>query len=132
MTSSRPYLIRAIYDWITDNGLTPYLLVDATIEGVDVPRRYVENGRIVLNIAPSATAALSLGSDAVEFSARFGGTPVHLYIPVTAVMAIYARENGQGMMFNEEGGGGDGGGGEGRSTEREKSSSSRPQLKVIK
>ncbi len=103
MTSSRPYLIRAMYDWIVDNGMTPHLLVDAEREGVIVPRQYVENGRIILNIAPSAVASLSLGNERIEFNARFGGAPMKVDLPVEAVMAIYVRENGQGMMFSEEG-----------------------------
>ena len=102
MTSSRPYLIRALYEWIVDNDLTPYLLVDAALEGVEVPRQYVENGKIVLNVAPRAVQALDLGNEAVAFEARFSGQAQLLYIPTRAVLAIYARENGQGMMFSED------------------------------
>ncbi len=108
MTSSRPYLIRAIYDWVVDNGMTPYLLVNADGEGVSVPQQYVDNGKIVLNIAPGAVSSLSLGKEFIEFGARFGGVATALMIPVTAVLAIYARENGQGMMFNETDRSGDG------------------------
>lgn len=104
MTSSRPYLIRAIYEWIVDNQLTPHLLVDAA-EDVTVPRDYVENGRIVLNVAPMAVSALQMGNEEISFSARFGGRPMNICIPIPRVQAIYARENGQGMMFpaQEEG-----------------------------
>ncbi len=102
MTSSRPYLIRALYQWIVDNGVTPYILVDALIEGVDVPPQYVQDNKIVLNIAPMAVQGLTLGDDVITFSARFSGESVNLLVPTEAVMAIYARENGQGMMFNEE------------------------------
>lgn len=102
MKSSRPYLIRALNEWILDNDTTPHLVVDASLSGVQVPRDYVANGQIVLNISPSAVKGLLLGDDAVEFNARFGGVPVNVYVPVYAVMAIYARENGQGMVFGQE------------------------------
>lgn len=102
MTSSRPYLIRALYQWIVDNGVTPYILVDADVEGVDVPPQYVQDNKIVLNIAPMAVQGLTLGDDVISFSARFSGQSVNLVVPTESVMAIYARENGQGMMFNEE------------------------------
>lgn len=102
MNSSRPYLIRAINEWILDNALTPYLLVNAEATGVDVPRRYVDNGKIVLNINPHAISSLNIANDHIEFSARFGGTPMLVYIPMAAVLAIYAKENGRGMMFNED------------------------------
>lgn len=105
MTSSRPYLVRAIYQWIVDNGLTPHLLVDASNDDVMVPADYVEGGRIVMNIAPMAVQGLTLGNEEVTFSARFGGKPMSVQIPVQRVMAIYTRENGQGMMFAEEPGG---------------------------
>jgi len=104
VTSSRPYLIRALYEWIIDNSCTPYLLVDATVKQAQVPAEYVENGKIVLNISPSAVRRLSLANDQVRFSARFGGRAHEIAIPVQAVLAVYARENGQGMMFNEDGG----------------------------
>jgi len=106
MTSSRPYLIRALYEWIVDNGLTPHLLVDATRPGVEVPQAYVDDGRIVLNIAPLAVHGLALGNERIEFDARFRGVPHHVVVPPAAVLAIYARENGQGMLFGEEEGGG--------------------------
>ncbi len=102
MTSSRPYLIRAIYQWIVDNGMTPHLLVDAAAEGVTVPREYVENNKIILNVGPMAAHGLVLGNTHIEFSARFAGKPRQVTIPAHAVLAIYARENGQGMVFNDE------------------------------
>lgn len=102
MTSSRPYLIRALYEWIVDNGFTPYMLVDTSLDMVEVPRAFVENGRIILNISPEATHSLVLGNEAVTFNARFSGTAMDVYVPVVSVLAIYARENGQGMMFGEQ------------------------------
>lgn len=102
MTSSRPYLIRALYEWIVDNYLTPYLVVDAEVEGIDVPRQYVEAGRIILNVAPQATYGLQMKNDFIEFSARFSGIAMDITVPVSAVLAIYARENGRGMVFSEE------------------------------
>lgn len=101
MTPLKPYLIRAIYDWIVDNKCTPYLLVNADAKGVMVPGQYVEDGRIVLNLRPQAVHGLTLGDGAVEFSARFGGTPMQVRVPMAAVLAIYARENGRGMVFEE-------------------------------
>ena len=102
MTSNRPYLIRALYEWIVDNGLTPHLLVNAESAEVEVPKHYAHEGRIVLNISASAVRSLQLGNAAIEFSARFGGTPYLVRIPIKAVLAIYAQENGQGMAFGEE------------------------------
>lgn len=102
MSSSRPYLIRALYEWLADNDLTPYIAVDATIDDVMVPEQHVHDGQIVLNIAMSAVRELDISNEAVSFSARFGGVPQHVYVPVQAVMAIYARENAQGMVFGQE------------------------------
>lgn len=101
ISSSQPYLLRAIYQWIIDNDMTPYLLVDAHGSDVIVPRQYIENGKIILNIAPRAVNVLELGSEYVGFNARFAGQPMQVTIPVNAVLAIYAKENGQGMVFNE-------------------------------
>jgi stringent starvation protein B len=101
MTTSRPYLIRALYDWIVDNGMTPYVLVNADDDQVVVPRQFVEGGKIVLNINPSAVQNLELGNGLVEMDARFSGTPMHISVPVMSVLAIYARENGQGIFFRE-------------------------------
>jgi stringent starvation protein B len=102
VTSSRPYLIRAIYDWLIDNGLTPHLLVDADQPGVEVPRAHVKDGQIVLNVSPSAVHQLELGNDLIRFAARFGGQPMTVFLPPAAVLGIYARENGRGMVFPEE------------------------------
>lgn len=102
MTSTRPYLIRAIYDWILDNRGTPYLLVDATFDGVRVPRQAIKEGQVLLNIAPHAIDRLELGIDEVRFNARFSGVSQSIVAPVAAVLAIYAQENGQGMMFPAE------------------------------
>ncbi|RMD71341.1 MAG: ClpXP protease specificity-enhancing factor [Gammaproteobacteria bacterium] len=102
MTSSRPYLLRALYEWICDNGLTPHLLVDATLPRVEVPEAYVNQGKIVLNISPQAVQHLNIDQAWVSFDARFSGTPMHVAFPVQAVLAIYAKENGKGMMFEEE------------------------------
>jgi len=102
MTTSRPYLIRAIHEWILDNAMTPYMLVDIEGEGVDVPRQHGQNGKIVLNISPHAVDGLVMGNDAIGFRARFTGIATDVYVPVEAVLAIYAKENGRGMVFNEE------------------------------
>lgn len=104
MTSTRPYLLRALYEWIVDNNMTPYLLIDAEHADVHVPSQYIENGRIVLNVSPSAVRELDLGNDGVLFSARFSGKPFEVSVPMTAVKAIYAQENGRGMVFSEEDG----------------------------
>lgn len=128
MTPSRPYLIRALYEWIIDNGQTPYILVNAEDEQVVVPRQFVEGGKIVLNVNPSAVQNLELGNQLVELDARFSGTPMHVSVPVNSVLAIYARENGKGMVFSDEDGGDepppDGGPDEDKSR--------RPQLRVVK
>lgn len=102
MTSNRPYLVRALYDWICDNGLTPYLLVDAASSGVRVPPQAVKDGRVVLNIAPRAVNQLQLADDMVSFQARFSGVPMLVLVPMPAILAIYAMENGQGMLFPAE------------------------------
>ncbi|RZL66705.1 MAG: ClpXP protease specificity-enhancing factor [Variovorax sp.] len=97
-SSTRPYLIRALYEWCTDNGFTPYVAVQVD-DSVQVPREYVKNGEIVLNISFDATSSLKLGNDFIEFKARFAGTAREISVPVGRVIAIYARENGQGMAF---------------------------------
>ena len=102
MNSSRPYLIRAIHEWIVDNFMTPYLLVDVEGEGVDVPRQHGQNGKIVLNVSPQAVDGLVLGNEAIGFRARFGDIPTEVYVPIDAVLAIYSRENGRGMVFTED------------------------------
>ena len=97
-TSTRPYLIRALYEWCTDNGFTPYVAVSVD-NTVQVPREYVKNNEIVLNIGFDATSSLTLGNDFIEFKARFGGSAREILVPISHVIAIYARENGQGMAF---------------------------------
>ncbi len=134
MRSSRPYLIRAMYEWMLDNAATPHLLVDASHGDVRVPQQYVRDGKIVLNIGPTAVKGLVLGNDAIRFEARFGGRPMAVDIPVGRVLSIYTRETGEGMMFESEApppgdtpgpdtprGGGPPAGGKGR-----------PRLKVVK
>ena len=98
----RPYLLRALYDWIVDCELTPYLLVTVDDETVQVPQEYVSEGKIVLNVSPMAIRDLDLGQESVAFSGRFGGRPFPIYIPMTSIQAIYAKETGEGMMFEPE------------------------------
>ena len=127
MTSLKPYLIRAIYDWILDNNLTPHLLVDADNEQAVLPEDFIEDGRIVLNIRPEAIDALSLGNEEIQFNARFKGQPMRVIVPVAAVLAIYARENGKGMVFDQED--------DDHTpppTEPEKPATSKPHLRVVK
>ncbi|MBU1621329.1 MAG: ClpXP protease specificity-enhancing factor [Gammaproteobacteria bacterium] len=102
MTPNKPYLIRAFYEWIVDNNLTPYLVVNASIQGCKVPTQHIQNGQIVLNILPSAVGNMLMGNDVITFNARFGGKPFALTVPIKAVLAIYARENGAGTMFDAE------------------------------
>ncbi|HEC18771.1 MAG TPA: ClpXP protease specificity-enhancing factor [Gammaproteobacteria bacterium] len=102
MNSSRPYLLRAIYEWIVDNGMTPYLLVNAEHPHVVVPVEHVNNGKIILNIAPEAVQGLDMANEELSFNARFSGKPMHVSVPIAAALAIYARENGRGMVFNDE------------------------------
>ena len=102
MTSLRPYLIRSLHEWILDNSLTPYLLVDTEHKNTIVPEQFVQDGRIVLNLRPEAIQNLDLGNSEIEFNARFGGVPMHVEIPVSAVLAIYAQENGKGMIFDDD------------------------------
>jgi len=102
MILMRPYLIRALYDWIIDNDWTPHLVVNAEIEGVEVPREFVKEGKIILNILPSAVKNLELGNEWITFDARFSGKPLGIFIPIQAVLAVYAKENSLGMTFPEE------------------------------
>lgn len=102
MNSSRPYLIRALYEWIVDNDCTPHMLVNAEYPSVQVPQGFANDGQIVLNVSPSAVRHLHMDNDAVSFEGRFGGVPHTLYVPVGAILGIYARENGQGMVFELE------------------------------
>ncbi len=102
MTARRPYMLRAFYDWLVDNDLTPHLVVQATLAGVRVPQEFIQDGQIILNIAPRAVGNLELGNDTISFNARFGGRPHSVIVPLYAVLAIYARENGAGTMFEPE------------------------------
>jgi len=104
MISTRPYLIRAINEWACENGLTPHLLVNAQDEGVIVPVQHVHDGQIILNISPSAVQGIELGNEWIFFSARFSGQAMNIEVPVNSVLAIYARENGQGIFFPEDDG----------------------------
>lgn len=102
MTPNRPYLLRAFFDWIVDNECTPHLVVDADYPAVQVPTQFVQDGQIVLNISPSAVTGFSLDMEQLSFNARFGGQPMQVYVPLGAVLAIYARENGEGTVFTAE------------------------------
>ncbi|WP_375751392.1 ClpXP protease specificity-enhancing factor [Vibrio sp. HN007] len=102
MKPRRPYLLRAFYEWLVDNDLTPHLVVDATLAGVRVPLEFVQDGQIILNVAPRAVGNLEMGNDAITFNARFSGRPHSVIVPLYAVQAIYARENGAGTMFEPE------------------------------
>jgi stringent starvation protein B len=99
--SRRPYLLRAMHEWISDSNQTPHIVVDASLEGVEVPRQYVQGGKIILNVSSNATSMLSLGNDLVRFRARFGAATYDVSVPIVAVLGIYARETGQGMIFSE-------------------------------
>jgi stringent starvation protein B len=129
MTPNRPYLLRALNEWILDNAMTPQLLVDTSVTGTVVPESYVENGRIILNIQPDAVRNLVLGNEQITFSARFGGKSFNLIVPLNSVLAIYARENSKGLIFEIED----------KNTENSQDQTiektgkpSRPYLKVIK
>ena len=102
MTSSKPYLVRALYEWILDNDTTPYILVDTSSDQVSIPEGIANDGKVVLNLAPTAIQNLEMTNEHVSFSARFNGVAEDLYCPISALMAIYARENGEGMMFPPE------------------------------
>ncbi|MEX0429949.1 ClpXP protease specificity-enhancing factor [Spiribacter insolitus] len=135
MTPSRPYLIRGLYEWIVDNGLTPHLLVNAEGEAVEAPLEFADGGRLVLNVSPSAVRGLDLGNEWVAFNARFGGQPRQVNVPVVEVMAIYARENGRGMLFTPEDGDGEpppGGGQESGAGSGPPAGDNRPGLRVVK
>ncbi len=122
MTSLKPYLIRSIYEWIVDNSLTPHLLVDAANKNAIRPREFVEDGKIVLNIKPEAIQGLCLGNEAIEFNARFSGKPIHIIAPIQAILAIYARENGKGMIFDAD---------EGEPENDNPPPPNKPQLRVV-
>lgn len=102
MTPSRPYFVRAVYEWLNDNQLTAHIMVDANYPGAEVPQQYVQDGRIILNIAPGAVRDLFMDNNEVSFSARFGGIPVVVRAPTGSILGIYARENGQGMFFDDD------------------------------
>ncbi len=126
MTSNRPYLIRAIYEWLLDNECTPHLLIDANAEGVEVPQKFAQDGKIVLNVGPTAVEALSINNEEVTFMARFSGVSQLVALPVHAVLAIYAKENGRGMLFEEGENGPDEPGPKGKPDVKP------PSLKVVK
>jgi len=138
MTTTRPYLIRAFYEWIVDNECTPYIAVDVTVARTEVPKEYVDNGKIILNVSMSAVRNLSLNNDCITFSALFGGRSRDIYVPIQAVIAIYAKENGKGMVFAEEqdegdgDGGGSGGGRGDDSPPPESARKGKPNLTLIK
>ena len=102
MTSQKPYLIRAIYEWLLDNGSIPYLLVNTTYEGVKVPEAFIDDNKIVLNIAPDAVQHYHADNEWISFSARFSGKPMELFIPIEAVLGVYGKENNQGMFFTDD------------------------------
>lgn len=141
MTSSRPYLLRGIYEWIGDNQCTPHILVDTQVANVQVPPKFIVDNKIILNISADATAKLIMNNEAIEFDARFGESVWHVYVPIEAVLAIYARENGRGMAFTDEES--TDSSGEGEETPPSENSSlaaptkgkpksGRPQLKIVK
>lgn len=124
--------MRAMHEWMLDNGFTPHVVVDAKRDGVRVPEAHVKDGKIVLNVSPSATRALSLGNEFISFEARFGGVSQQLVIPIAAVLGIYARETGQGMIFGDDDAPPPSPEGEGSSPPPAASGARRPKLKVIK
>jgi stringent starvation protein B len=132
MSSNRPYLIRALYDWLLDNGQTPYLLVNAEHSGTVVPQQFVEDGRILLNIDPTAVAGLELGNEWISFSARFSGVSEDILLPPSAVQGIYSKENGQGMLFPDEETLGDGDPNDPDPDPTPNKPGGRPSLKVVK
>lgn len=144
MSDNRPYLIRALHEWITDNGCTPYMVVQADVPGVQVPQAYVQDGRITLNIALRSVQSLNLGNKEIILSATFGGELEHIRVPCHAVAALFARENGQGMVFEvkddgppsgdgpRDPGPGKGGGPRGKDGGGSQDGDKRPKLKVVK
>lgn len=131
MTPNKPYLIRALYEWLVDNDATPYIMVDTTQSGVDIPAGIAKDGKVVLNVAHRAVQGLQIDNEYIAFTARFSGVSQNLYIPIQAVMAIYSMEDGEGMMFadsteNSEAGAGD------ADQAADKSSKPKPGLKIVK
>ena len=125
MTPLKPYLIRSVYEWIVDNNLTPHLLVNANTNKGNLPIDFIEDGKIVLNIRPQAVEALSLGNELIEFNARFSGKPMTITASINAILAIYAKENGKGLVFDQEGN-------EGDDTPPQQPPPSKPGLRVVK
>jgi stringent starvation protein B len=125
MTPLKPYLIRAVYEWIVDNNLTPHLLVNADNNKGNLPVDYIEDGKIVLNIKPQAIEALSLGNESIEFNARFSGKPMTITASINAIMAIYAKENGKGLVFDQEND-------DGNEPPPEQQLPNKPSLRVVK
>ncbi|MGR9052284.1 MAG: ClpXP protease specificity-enhancing factor [Gammaproteobacteria bacterium] len=124
MTPLKPYLIRSIYEWILDNNLTPHLLVDADAGDAVLPQDFIEDGKIVLNIRTQAIEGMTMGNEIIEFNARFGGKAMHIVVPVKSVMAIYAKENGKGMIFDRDG--------EHDEPPPDKTPTNKPHLRVVK
>jgi len=135
MTSHRPYMVRALNEWILENNCTPYILVNAYAKDVQVPQNYVKDGQIILNISPVAVQDLTITNNGIEFNGRFGGIPTRVYVPTPAILGIYAKENGQGMIFDtddpipEPSGPGPE---KPAKKDSEKSNSSRPELRIVK
>lgn len=138
VSSRRPYLLRAMHEWMTDNQQTPHLVVDANANNVEVPRQFVQDGKIVLNISFHATNGLTMNNECVEFNARFSGQTHYVRVPLHAVQGIYARETGQGMIFSDDdapppdGNSPDGGGSSTDNSTDKPAPRARPQLKVVK
>lgn len=132
MYPQKPYLVRAFYDWIVDSDCTPYLLTDATCDDVIVPMDYVEDGEIVLNISPDAVKNLNITNKQIDFEARFSGNPMHVIVPIKAALAIYANENGRGMVFNMEEDEGDDSPPDDNDAGSTAPSNGRPRLKIVK
>lgn len=138
ISSTRPYLIRAFYQWIVDNDLTPYIVIHAEMPAVQVPKQYIEEGRIILNISPYATDKLEITNQFIKFDASFSGFVEHITAPVLAVAAIYAKENGKGMVFSEDEDGDDGGGGlpptpgEQGNDNKDDKKAKKPNLRIVK
>ncbi len=127
MTSCRSYLVKALNEWIIDNNMTSYIVVNALEKNVEVPRQYEENGKIVLNISPVAVQGLSIDNENIMFAARFSGASMNVFIPMTAVLAIYAKENGQGMVFTQDIGDVQ----QNLATKEDTTKSSKPHLKLV-
>lgn len=133
MKSTKPYLLRAMYEWIVASDCTPHLLASATVEGVDVPDQAIKEGQVVLNVSPSAVRDLLMDDQGVSFVARFGGVSRSVYLPMNAIEGVYARENGRGMLFGEESGhDGDSDASQARSLESSQAKKTSPTLRVIK